>query len=147
MAQKMNTRKPDYSPYVKKFWKYFLMTFGGVLLFFLFASWGLFGSMPSFEDLENPDSNLATEVISSDGVTIGKFYNENRTSIKYQDLPKHLVNALVATEDERFYEHSGIDGRGTLRAVASFGTSGGASTLTQQLAKQLFHKKPFKKFL
>jgi penicillin-binding protein 1A len=108
-------------------------------LFFLLASWGLLGSMPSFEDLENPDSNLATEVISSDGVTIGKFYNENRTSIKYKDLPKHLVDALVATEDERFYEHSGIDGRGTMRAALSLGTSGGASTLTQQLAKQLFH--------
>jgi penicillin-binding protein 1A len=72
-------------------------------------------------------------------VTIGKFYNENRTPIKYADLPKHLVNALVATEDERFYEHSGIDGRGTMRAVLSLGTSGGASTLTQQLAKLLFH--------
>ncbi|MEO8516234.1 MAG: PBP1A family penicillin-binding protein [Flavobacterium sp.] len=139
MAQKLNTQKPDYSQYVKKFWKYFFIAFGGVLLFFLFASWGLFGPMPSFSELENPESNLATEIISSDGVTIGKFYNENRTPIKYQDLPKHLVNALVSTEDERFYEHSGIDGRGTMRAVLSFGTSGGASTLTQQLAKLLFH--------
>lgn len=129
----------DFNYYTKKFWKFFLYGLGGLILFFLFASWGLFGSMPSFEDLENPDSNLATEVISSDGVTIGKFYNENRTSIKYGDLPKHLVNALVATEDERFYEHSGIDGRGTMRAIASLGTSGGASTLTQQLAKLLFH--------
>ena len=100
---------------------------------------GLFGSMPSFEDLENPNSNLATEIISTDGVTIGKFYNENRTSIKYSDLPKHLVDALVSTEDERFYDHSGIDGRGTLRAMMSLGTNGGASTLTQQLAKLLFH--------
>jgi penicillin-binding protein 1A len=82
---------------------------------------------------------LATEIISSDGETIGKFYNENRSSITYEELPKHLVDALVATEDERFYEHSGIDGRGTLRAITSLGTSGGASTLSQQLAKQLFH--------
>lgn len=125
--------------YKKRFWKIFFYILGGLTLFFLFASWGLFGSMPSFEDLENPDSNLATEIIASDGVTIGKFYNENRTPIKYADLPKHLVNALVATEDERFYEHSGIDGRGTMRAVLSVGTSGGASTLTQQLAKLLFH--------
>ena len=115
------------------------MGFGGILLFFLFASWGLFGPMPSFSELENPESNLATEIISSDGVTIGKFFNENRTPIKYEDLPPHLVKALVATEDERFYEHSGIDGRGTMRAVLSIGTSGGASTLTQQLAKLLFH--------
>jgi penicillin-binding protein 1A len=119
--------------------KYSFMETGGVILFFLFASWGLFGSMPSFEDLENPESNLATEIISSDGETIGKFYNENRTAIKYSDLPKHLVDALVATEDERFYEHSGIDARGTFRAIVGFGSSGGASTITQQLAKQLFH--------
>ncbi len=139
MAQKLNTKKPDYSPYVKRFWKYFAVGFGGLLLFFLFASWGLFGSMPSFSELENPESNLATEIISSDGVTIGKFFNENRTPIKYEDLPKHLVNALVATEDERFYEHSGIDGRRTLSASLSLGSRGGASTLTQQLAKLLFH--------
>ncbi len=139
MAQKLNTKKPDYSHYVKKFWKYFFICFGGLLLFFLFASWGLFGSMPSFSELENPESNLATEIISADGVTIGKFFNENRTPIKYEDLPKHLVNALVATEDERFYEHSGIDGRRTLSASLSLGSRGGASTLTQQLAKLLFH--------
>lgn len=130
----------DTAYYKKQFWKIFLYGLGGVLLIFLLASWGILGSMPSFEDLENPESNLATEIISADGETIGKFYNENRTSVKYEDLPKHLVDALVATEDERFYEHSGIDGRGTLRAITSFGTSGGASTLTQQLAKQLFHK-------
>ena len=129
----------DIKYYQKKFWKLFFYGLGGLFLFFLLASWGIFGSMPSFEDLENPNSNLATEVISTDGVTIGKFYNENRTSIKYGDLPKHLVDALVATEDERFYEHSGIDGRGTMRAMMSFGTNGGASTLTQQLAKLLFH--------
>ncbi|MGG7034835.1 MAG: penicillin-binding protein 1A [Flavobacterium sp.] len=136
--QKLN-QKGDLNYFNKKFWKFFLYTLGGIFLFFLFASWGLFGSMPSFEELENPNSNLATEVISSDGVVIGKFYNENRSSIKYSDLPKHLVDALVATEDERFYEHSGIDGRRTFGALVRLGTSGGASTLTQQLAKMLFH--------
>ncbi|HLF52489.1 PBP1A family penicillin-binding protein [Flavobacterium sp.] len=146
-TKKNNTQIKDIHYYKMKFWKIFAYGLVGVALFFLFASWGLFGSMPSFEDLENPDSNLATEVISSDGVTIGKFYNENRTSIKYKDLPKHLVDALIATEDERFYEHSGIDGRGTLRAALSLGTSGGASTLTQQLAKQLFHGEGSKFFL
>lgn len=142
-AQKKNIKEKksdqDISYYKKKFWKLFFFGLAGLLLFFLFASWGLFGSMPSFEDLENPDSNLATEVISSDGVVIGKYFQTNRSQLKYSDLPKNLVEALVATEDERFYEHSGIDGRGTLRAIASVGTSGGASTLTQQLAKQLFH--------
>lgn len=129
----------DIQYYKVKFWHVFLYTLGGLILFFLLASWGVFGSMPSFEDLENPDSNLATEIISADGVTIGKFYNENRTMVKYEDLPKHLVNALVSTEDERFYEHSGIDARRTLGAMARLGTNGGASTLTQQLAKLLFH--------
>jgi penicillin-binding protein 1A len=136
--QTKNTEK-DINYYKKKFWKVFFYGLGGLLLFFLFASWGLFGSMPSFEDLENPDSNLATEIISADGVILGKYFEKNRSQLKYSDLPKNLVDALVATEDERFYEHSGIDGRGTLRAIASMGTSGGASTLTQQLAKQLFH--------
>jgi penicillin-binding protein 1A len=125
--------------YKKKFWKIFFYGLGAVGLFFLFASWGLLGSMPSFEDLENPDSNLATEIISSDGVVLGKYFEKNRSQLKYSDLPQNLVQALVATEDARFYEHSGVDGRGTLRAIASLGTSGGASTLTQQLAKQLFH--------
>jgi penicillin-binding protein 1A len=129
----------DIQYYSKLFWKYFFYGMGGIALFFLFASWGLLGSMPSFEDLENPDSNLATEIISADGVVIGKYFEKNRSQLKYSDLPKNLVQALVATEDSRFYDHSGIDGRGTLRAVLSFGTSGGASTLTQQLAKQLFH--------
>jgi penicillin-binding protein 1A len=136
---KANNEEKDINYYKKKFWKVFFYGLVGILVFFLFASWGLFGSMPSFEDLENPDSNLATEIISSDGEILGKYFEKNRSQLKYSDLPKSLVQALVATEDERFYEHSGIDGRGTLRAISSLGTSGGASTLTQQLAKQLFH--------
>jgi len=142
MATKKNNQPSsakDINYYKKKFWRIFAYTLLGILAFFLFASWGLFGSMPSFEDLENPDSNLATEIISSDGVVIGKYFKTNRSQLKYSDLPKSLVEALVATEDARFYDHSGIDGRGTLRAVFSLGTNGGASTLTQQLAKQLFH--------
>ncbi|WP_316634870.1 transglycosylase domain-containing protein [uncultured Flavobacterium sp.] len=142
MAAKKNNQSnsvKDINYYKKKFWRIFAYSLLGVLAFFLFASWGLFGSMPSFEDLENPDSNLATEIISSDGVVIGKYFKTNRSQLKYSDLPKSLVEALVATEDARFYEHSGIDGRGTLRAVFSLGTNGGASTLSQQLAKQLFH--------
>lgn len=142
MAAKKNNQSKnvkDINYYKKKFWRVFAYFLLGVLAFFLFASWGLFGSMPSFEDLENPDSNLATEIISSDGVVIGKYFKTNRSQLKYSDLPKNLVEALVATEDARFYDHSGIDGRGTLRAVFTLGTNGGASTLTQQLAKQLFH--------
>ena len=139
MAQKNNTPVKDINYYKKKFWKLFFYGLGVMALFFTLASWGFFGSMPSFEDLENPESNLATEVISSDGITIGKFYNENRTPIKYQDLPQSLVKALVATEDERFYKHSGIDAKRTIGAALQLGSNGGASTLTQQLAKLLFH--------
>lgn len=138
MATK-KTEKQDFSKYIKLFWKVFVGGIAFVILLFLFASWGFLGKMPSFEKLENPDSNVATEIISSDGVVIGKFYAENRVPVKFDDLPKHLVDALVATEDERFYEHSGIDARGTLRAVVKLGTDGGASTITQQLAKNLFH--------
>ncbi|MFN7675029.1 penicillin-binding protein 1A [Flavobacterium sp.] len=149
MAQKNNVTATvkDINYYKKKFWKLFFYGMGVMALFFTLASWGFFGRMPSFEDLENPESNLATEVISSDGVTIGKFYNENRTPIKYQDLPSHLVKALVATEDERFYEHSGIDARRTFGAALKLGSDGGASTISQQLAKQLFHGEGSKFFL
>ena len=125
--------------YIIGFWLLFLGGIAAVIIFFLFASWGVFGPMPTFEELENPSSNVATEIISADGKTIGKFYLENRVPVKYDELPQHLVDALIATEDERFREHSGIDARGTLRAVVSVGSSGGASTITQQLAKLLFH--------
>ena len=139
MAQTNNTPVKDIKYYSRKFWRIFFYTLGSLFLFFVFASWGLFGTMPSFEDLENPESNLATEVYSFDGVVLGKFYNENRTAIKFTDLPKSLVDALVSTEDERFYEHSGIDARRTFGAALKLGSSGGASTITQQLAKLLFH--------
>ena len=141
------TQKPDYTEYVKKFWKYYWYSFGGVILLFFLASLGLFGHMPDFEELENPNSGIASEIISSDGLTIGKYYLENRTPVKYNELPKHLVDALVATEDERFYEHSGIDGKRTLSAILRLGTQGGASTITQQLAKNLFHGEGSKFFV
>ena len=88
--------------------------------------------------MENPETNLATEILDAKGETLGKFYKENRTPIKFDSLPDHLVNALIAVEDERYYDHSGIDGRGTVRAFAFLGSRGGASTITQQLAKQFF---------
>ena len=93
MAKKNSSSVKDIAYYQKKFWKVFFMGLGGIILFFVFANFGLFGSMPSFDELENPDSNLATEIISSDGVVLGKFYRENRSPVKYEDLPKHLVDA------------------------------------------------------
>lgn len=110
-----------------------------VALVFLLAAWGVFGEMPTFERLENPQTNLATEIISSDGKTLGKFFlDDNRTDVPYSDLPQNLVQALISTEDARYYDHSGIDARGTLRAVIFLGQRGGASTISQQLARQLF---------
>ncbi|WP_340201212.1 penicillin-binding protein 1A [Ascidiimonas sp. W6] len=133
------TQPAGFRKYIWWFWKLLGTMLLSIVLIFLFASWGFFGKLPTFEILENPKTNLATEIISSDGVTLGKFYfNDNRTPIFYKDLPEHLVEALVATEDERYYEHSGIDARGTLRAVLFLGTKGGASTISQQLAKLLF---------
>ncbi len=124
--------------HVRTFWKVFGAFIGVVILIFLFASWGIFGSLPDETSLENPEKNLATEIISSDGKTLGKFYKENRTPVQFEELPDHLINALIATEDVRFYDHSGIDAKGTVRAVAFLGTRGGASTISQQLAKLFF---------
>jgi len=134
--------KSSFNKYINWVWKLFL---GGLVLMFLLfflTSLGLFGKLPTFEQLENPQNDLASQVISEDGKTIGKYFKENRTPVKFKDLPENLVNALIATEDARFYEHSGIDVRGTIRAFAFLGTKGGASTITQQLAKLLFHERP-----
>lgn len=139
---KKKPQKPSYRKYILWFWGIFIAGLLTISFLFVLAGWGAFGKMPTFEELENPETNLATEVFSSDGETLGKYYNENRTPIKYEELPKTLIQALVATEDERYYEHSGIDARGTLRAVAYLGTKGGASTITQQLSKLLFSATP-----
>ena len=136
---KQKKQQQNFLPFIKWFWILFGAGVLSVALIFLLASWGVFGEMPTFERLENPETNLATEFISSDGETLGKLYlDDNRTPIAYEDLPKNLVDALVATEDARFYEHSGIDARGTLRAFVFLGSKGGASTISQQLARQLF---------
>ena len=128
-----------FGKYLKWFWGLFLVGVLSMFLIFLLAAWGAFGEMPTFERLENPQTNLATEILSSDGETLGKFYlDDNRTPVAFEDLPRNLVDALVATEDARYYEHSGIDARGTLRAFVFLGQRGGASTISQQLARQLF---------
>ncbi|CAN5352338.1 transglycosylase domain-containing protein [soil metagenome] len=137
-AKKTKKQTTGFRKYIIGFWTLFGVFIFLILFLFLLAGWGVFGKMPKFEELENPETNLATEIFSSDGQTLGKYYNENRTPIKYEDLPDHLVKALIATEDERFYSHSGIDAKGTVRAAVYLGSKGGASTITQQLAKQLF---------
>lgn len=138
MAKKK--QKQTISKFTQWIWKLFIAGILFLVLIFLLASLGVFGKLPTFEELENPENNLATEVISADGKTLGKYYRENRTPVKFKELPENLINSLVATEDERFYEHSGIDARGTARAVITLGKGGGASTITQQLSKMLFTK-------
>ena len=139
MAKSKKQEQKGYFVYIKWFWILFGSGVLFVALIFLLASWGVFGTMPTFERLENPETNLATEFISADGETLGKLYlNDNRTPVAYEDLPQNLVHALVATEDARYYDHSGIDARGTLRALIFLGSKGGASTISQQLSRQLF---------
>ncbi|MDH3697109.1 MAG: transglycosylase domain-containing protein [Flavobacteriaceae bacterium] len=137
--QKLTAQFSEFRKFIKAFWIFFGSCVLAALLIFLLAGWGAFGPMPTFERLENPQTNLATEIVSSDGETLGKFYlDDNRTPIAYEDLPKNLTRALIATEDARYYSHSGIDARGFMRAVFFLGTRGGASTISQQLARQLF---------
>ncbi|WP_010516189.1 penicillin-binding protein 1A [Croceivirga radicis] len=139
MATTKKKTKNPFLKFIKWFWILFICGVVLVALPFLFASWGLLGPMPEYEHLENPETNLATELISADGKTLGKYYLEdNRTPVPFDQLPDNLVNALVATEDARFFDHAGIDARGTIRAVAYLGSKGGASTISQQLARQLF---------
>ncbi len=123
------------------FWKLFLIGIAGIVLLMLTLNWGLFGALPSFDELENPKFYLASEIITSDGKTLGSFYKENRINVEFEELSPHLVQGLIATEDERFRNHSGVDARGLARAIAFMGSKGGASTITQQLAKMLFHSR------
>ncbi len=117
-----------------------------VILFYLIAI-GKLGFMPTFEDLENSEAFLASQVISADQKVMGTFFMENRTYVSYEELPPHLITALISTEDVRFFSHSGIDFRGLLRVVKGIVTgdssSGGGSTISQQLAKMLFPRENF----
>ena len=108
-----------------------------VVLIFTLANFGVFGKMPSLKELENPEADLASEIYTSDGKLMGKYYAENRSEVKYTQISQNIIHALIATEDERFLEHSGIDARAVARAVLSAGTQGGGSTITQQLAKMM----------
>ncbi|MCX6252151.1 MAG: transglycosylase domain-containing protein [Bacteroidetes bacterium] len=130
--------------YLKGFWITFAAFFIFLFLLLSLVSIGLFGKMPSFEELENPKSNQATEIFSSDGKLLGKYYIENRSNIHFQELSPNIINALIATEDIRFQKHSGVDIKAVFRMVYGVFTGmskGGASTITQQLAKNLFPRK------
>ncbi len=124
-------------------WKFFGGCFALLVLLIVGTYLGVFGSLPLFRDLENPKSNQATEIISSDKQVLGTYYIENRSSVTYKEISPNVINALVATEDERFYEHSGIDFRRQFSIILlNIFKSQGGSTITQQLAKNLFTGPP-----
>ena len=122
---------------VKIFWKIFLYAWGFVFLLIFLIYVGLFGKLPSIEELENPSLMSSSEIYADDGTLMGKFYLKDRINVKYQDISPFVIRALIATEDERFYDHSGIDIKSLVRAVIFLGREGGASTITQQTAKAL----------
>lgn len=134
----MNT-KSWYKPFLAWFWGLFI---GGLLVIW-FVMWlitrGVLGYLPPLEELQNPKNNFASEIISSDMQSLGRYYRyENRIGVQYTDLSPNIINALIATEDARFYQHTGVDFKSLFRAILKLGRAGGGSTLTQQLAKQLW---------
>lgn len=155
MGKKVNQEKNKHK---KSVWFWVLLFWCAVLIpigAFTFIIYGTahewFGELPSFEELENPKSNLASEVYTSDGKVLGKYFYQNRTNAKYEELSPYLSQALIATEDERYQEHSGIDFRSLGRVFLGLitgqtGSTGGGSTVTQQLAKNLFPRTELTKF-
>ena len=138
-------RTGRFTAFTRTLWVLFGAGTLGLVLYVLAVSanfGNLFGRMPNLKTLENPKSELASEVYSSDGVLLGKYFRENRTPVDFKDLPQNVIDALIATEDVRFEQHSGVDFKSIMRAVAGLGRSGGGSTLSQQVAKVLFKTRP-----
>jgi penicillin-binding protein 1A len=141
MPGRKSKKNKGNNTYLKRFWIIYAVSLVLFMLFFAAIANNVFGPLPSFEELENPKTNLATEIYSRDNKLIGTYYVENRSNVEYVNLPQHLVQALLATEDIRFEKHSGIDIKALFRVafgVMTGNSKGGGSTLTQQLAKNLF---------
>jgi len=139
--KKKTKQQPDSSNAIKNLWIVFGSLILLVILFFFCVAKGVFGTMPTFDELENPHTNLATEIISADGKILGTYHIENRSNVRYAELSHYMPEALISIEDERFTEHSGIDERALFRVAFGVLTGrkkGGGSTITQQLAKNLF---------
>jgi len=141
-AGKDKDGKPNYRRYIRIFWIMVALPVLGVVL--IVGGIAMFADLPKIEDLQNPKNNLASVVYTSDGKELGRFYAENRVNVAYKDLDKDLIDALVATEDERYYNHSGIDAKGLARVlfktvIGGDMSAGGGSTISQQLAKMQFH--------
>jgi penicillin-binding protein 1A len=141
MSGKLARRHKRHQNYLAKFWMIYFASLLVVVIFFVAVANNVFGPLPSFKDLENPETNLATEIFSSDGKLIGTYYLENRSNVEFKDLSPDLVHALISTEDIRFEKHAGVDLKALFRVAFGLVTGsnkGGGSTLTQQLAKNLF---------
>jgi penicillin-binding protein 1A len=142
MTKKKKNKKRDVKVYLIVLWTLFVLFGLSIYLVFYGITHEWFGDMPTFEELENPETNLATEIYSADGKILGTYYIENRSNVSYEDISPYLINAIVAIEDVRFYEHSGIDMKALFRVAKGVATGnsdqGGGSTITQQLAKNLF---------
>lgn len=134
----------EISKYTRRFWQILIGMVAFVCLFLVGVRVGLFGPLPSFEDLENPRSNLASEILTDENKVLGTYYLQNRSNVKYSELSPHLVHALISTEDKRFYAHSGIDYFRTLTTIfhtVVLRDKQGGSTITQQLALNLFSER------
>lgn len=139
--KKSKAKKTSSSNAIRVLWIIFGVSLVLTVLFFFCVAKGIFGTMPTFDELENPKTNLATEIISADGKVLGTYYVENRSNVRYSELSHYMPEALISIEDERFTEHSGIDERALFRVAFGILTGrkkGGGSTITQQLAKNLF---------
>lgn len=148
-SEKKKPAKKKFFNYLFKLWALFFVGLAFIFLLFYGVANEWFGEMPTFEELENPQSNLASEVISSDGELLGTYFIENRSNITYDELSDYLPNAFMAIEDIRFQEHSGIDEVALARVIYGILTgnsAGGGSTITQQLAKNLFPRGRLNKF-
>ncbi len=140
----LRLRKPWVPKVIKYLWITFLVFILGVPLYVFSVKidlFGLYGDMPSIREVENPENDLSSEILSADGVSLGRYFRYNRSQVHYNELSPDLVNTLLISEDHRFYQHSGLDLPAYLRVIKgilTFSNSGGGSTLTQQLAKNLY---------
>ncbi|MFB0907368.1 MAG: transglycosylase domain-containing protein, partial [Spirosomataceae bacterium] len=145
--------KGKYQRLISFIWKFAAFGFGSFIIYLVAVNFNLFwmfGQMPNIEDLDNPKSEIASEIISSDGKVIGKYFFQNRTPVDFDDLPASLIDALISTEDVRFTRHAGIDARSMLRVIGgilTFNRKGGGSTISQQLAKNLFQLRQDEKYI
>jgi penicillin-binding protein 1A len=145
----MQGDKENETHWIKRLYWTFLASIVLIIILFVFISNGFLGNMPSFEELENPTSSQASLIYADDGQLLGSYFIENRSDVDFRDLSPNLVNALLATEDIRFYKHSGIDFKALVRVfvgVLTGSNKGGGSTITQQLSKQLFTEEPGTRF-